>query len=182
MGGMVGRAVPGSGPTCEVGMHRNETGRARMRDPIRPSESESLVGSVPPRGAADTQPCISFDRPRAARDSPCPYCGRPIRVGDPIDKTHVRIGWGTAWGYGRCRHWWLHAPCARKADARRRREPPLSEADRDEIKAQALRRYRGGRQYIPPAELPGFEAAAERVAHRRRKVRAEHRRRSPGVR
>jgi hypothetical protein len=74
----------------------NGTGRARKHDPIRPSDSESLIGIVPPGGAADTQPII--DRLRATRESPCPYCGQPIRVGDPIDMTYVRIGWGTAWG------------------------------------------------------------------------------------
>jgi hypothetical protein len=159
-------------------MRTNETGRARKHDPIRPSDSESLVGIVPPGGAADTQPCIRFDRPRATRESPCPYCWRPIRVGDPIDKTYVRIGWSKAWADGRGGEWWLHSHSTRKPDDRRRHEPPLSPAEQDEIKARALRRYRSGRQYIPPGELPAFEASAERVAHRRRKVRDERRSRS----
>jgi hypothetical protein len=169
-------------------MRTNETGRARKHDPIRPSDSESLVGIVSPRAAEDTQ---LIGRPRATHESPCPYCGRLIRVGDPIDRTYVRIGWSTAWADGRCGEWWLHSHCARGADDRRRREPPLSSAERDEIKAQALQRWRRGpqrwldgqaRPYIPPDALPAFEAAAERVAHRRRKVRGERRRRSPGVR
>jgi hypothetical protein len=172
-------------------MSTNETGRARKHDPIRPSGSESLVGIVPPGGAADTQLRSIIDRPRATRASPCPYCGRPIRVGDRIDKTYVRIGGGKAWAQGRCGEWWLHSHCARKADARRRREPPLSRVERDEIKARALGRGRRGsqrwrngqaRRYIPADELPAFEAAAERVARRRRKVRDERRGRSPGVR
>jgi hypothetical protein len=45
-------------------MRTNETGRARKHDPIRPSDSESLVGIVPPGGAADTQRRIIIDRPR----------------------------------------------------------------------------------------------------------------------
>ena len=172
-------------------MRTNETGRARKHDPIRPSDGESLVAIVPPGGAADTQPCIRFDRPRATRESPGPYCGRPIRVGDPIDETHVRIGWSKAWAEGRGGCWWVHSHCARGADSRRRREPPLEGAEPDEIKAQALQRWRRGpqrwldgqaRPYIPPDALPAFEAAAERVAHRRRKVRDERHIRSPGVR
>ena len=170
-------------------MRTNETGRPRKHNPIRPSGSESLIGIVPPGGAADTQPII--DRPRATRESVCPYCGRPIRVGDPIDNTYVRIGWSKAWADGRGGCWWVHSHCARGADSRRRREPPLSPAKRDEIKARALGRWRPGpqrlcnrhaRPYIPADELPAFEAAAERVAHRRRKVRDKRRGRSPGVR
>lgn len=161
-------------------MRANDTGRARKHDPIRPPGSESLVEIVPPRGATYTQHII--DRLRATRESPCPYCGRLIRVGDPIDRTYLRVGWGTGWAAGRCsKLWWLHARCAREADGRRRVEPPLSRADRDEIKARALRRYRSGRQYIPPSELPAFEAAAERVA-RRRNVRDESPLRSHSIR
>lgn len=152
-------------------MPTRETGRARGRDPI--GTLESLVGIVPPAGAANTQLDAQLASPRAAAsldpvrarwESPCPYCGRLIRVGDPISKTYVRVGWGNGWAYGRCSNlWWLHAHCASDADDRRKREPPLSRTGRDEIKTRALRRYRSGRQYIPPGELPAFEAAAERA-------------------
>ncbi|MGI8559469.1 MAG: hypothetical protein ACR2ND_14395 [Solirubrobacteraceae bacterium] len=128
-----------------------------------------------PAGAA------ALEHVRARRESPCPYCGRLIHIGDPISKTYVRVGSGKGWAYGRCSTlWWLHARGAKDADGRRRSEPPLSGAGRDEIKARALRRYRTGRQYIPPGELPAFEAAAERVAQRRLKVRDERRRLSAG--
>src|SRR6202035_3471053 len=148
-------------------MPTNETGRARGHDPIRPSGNESLVGIVPPGGAAEAQSRIT-DGLRATRESPCPYCGQLILTGDRIDRTYLRVGWGKGWAYSRCsKLWWLHARCARAADDRRRTEPPLSREGRDEIKARALRRHHDGRQYIPPAELPGFEAAAERAANRR---------------
>jgi hypothetical protein len=158
-------------------MGTNETGRTRRRDPIRPPGSESLIGIVLLGGAADTQAWI-IDGPRAKCESPCAYCGLSIRVGEPIARTYLRVGWGVGWAYGRCsKLWWLHADCAKKADDRRRIEPPRSRAERDEIKARALRRYRSGQQYIPPDELPEFEASAERVAQRRN-VRDERRSRS----
>jgi hypothetical protein len=158
---------------------------------IRQSGNESLVGIVPPGGAADTQLCIRFERPRATREPPCPYCELPIRLGGRIDKTYVRIGGSKAWADGRGGYWWVHSHCARGADDRRRREPPLEGAEWDEIKAQALQRWHRGpqrwldghaRPYIPFDALPAFEAAAERIARRCRKVRDERRRRSPGVR
>ena len=43
-------------------MGTNETGRARGHDPIRPSDSESLIGILPPGGAADLNP----EYPRSA--------------------------------------------------------------------------------------------------------------------
>jgi len=60
---------------------------------------------------------------RALLRQTCGYCGEPITVSDPIDKTYLRVAWGKGYFKGKCGYHWMHAHCAREADQRR-----LSEA------------------------------------------------------